>query len=285
MPKTITLKSVKKSLPRRNPLSHKGQNGRVLLIGGSQDLVGAPALSALAALATLRIGSDLCTLAAPQKVGWAIHKYSPDLIVRKFSGKIFTKKHLKDLLALEKNSNVTLIGPGIGKNRKTLFLARKFCEKAKNPLVIDADAIGACRKIRFKTKALITPHAKEFEQFSGIDISKMSLKEKISSAKKVAAKSNCTILLKGPTDIITDGKTTYLNTTGNAAMTIGGTGDILAGICAGLISQRADPISAAGAGAYVNGKIGEELFSKSGYGLIASDFLALIPKWTKRILK
>jgi NAD(P)H-hydrate repair Nnr-like enzyme with NAD(P)H-hydrate dehydratase domain len=96
-------------IPKRNTGSHKGDNGRVLVIGGSRDYVGAVALAGLAAL---RSGADLVTIAAPEKVGWVINALSSDLIVKKFKGDDFCASRAKDILKLEKGFNAVLIGNG-----------------------------------------------------------------------------------------------------------------------------------------------------------------------------
>ena len=281
----LTEKKIKKFFKKRKTTSHKGQNGRVLVIAGSEKLPGAAALCAISSLATVRSGVDLCTIAAPEKAGWLIHTYSPDLIVRKMNGSAFSPKHLRETLKLEKEADATIMGPGMGREEKTLQFIRKFVQRANGKIVLDADALAACRRMKFKHGALITPHAEEFRIFTGIKIEGKNLGDKIKIVKKAARAYNCTILLKGKIDIISDGKEVLLNKTGNAAMTVGGTGDILAGLCTGFIALGAGMKEAAGAAAFVNGKIGEELFGKLGYGLAASDFLEKIPQWTKRLLK
>ncbi|MCR4368809.1 MAG: NAD(P)H-hydrate dehydratase, partial [archaeon] len=278
-----TLHSIKKFFKKRNSESHKGQNGKVLVIGGSNDLVGAPALSAMASLAALRSGVDLVTVFAPEKAGFVINSYSPDLIVKKAMGGEFSKTHLKEALLLAKKSDVALIGPGIGNKKFALIFAGQFIKKNSGKMVIDADAISCARKLKFHANAIITPHAHEFFELTGKKISG-TIAQKKELAKFEAKKRNCVILLKGKTDIISDGNDILLNSTGNAAMTVGGTGDVLAGLCAAYLALGAKPIHAAATAAYVNGKIGEELFAKKGHGLIASDFLAQIPAWTKKIL-
>ena len=285
MPENLNLQKIKKFLKPRNTNSHKGDNGRVLVIGGSDELAGAPALAAMAALSTLRSGVDLCTVAAPQRAGWAINKYSPDLIVKKLPGSIISTRHVKMLLAMEKNADATLMGPGAGREKATLLAIKRFVRNSKSRLVLDADALRACAKMKLKNKALITPHAKEFEIFSGVSLEGMGIMGKVRAVKMAALKYNCTILLKGKIDVITDGKTVFLNRTGNAAMTVGGTGDVLAGICAGFCALGADFVQAAAAAAFVNGKIGEKLYGKMGYSLIASDFIPEIQYWIKKIVR
>lgn len=257
----------------------------MLVIGGCEKFTGAPALAAMAALASLRSGTDLCTVAAPQKAAWVISTYSPDLIAEKLPGKGFSERHLRRLLELQKNADATLIGPGMGREKKPMALARQFAAKSKGAMVVDADALFACAGMKFKMPAIITPHAHEFLEFTAIKIEGKKLGEKIKIVEKSARKHNCTILLKGRVDIISDGAATFINSTGNAGMSVGGTGDVLAGLCAGFSALGATPVNAAAAAAFVNGKIGDGLFKKMGYSFIASDFIGQIPKWIKKILQ
>lgn len=288
--KFAKLSDVKACYKPRSAYSHKGENGRVLIVGGSKDLVGAPALAAAAALAALRAGVDLVVVAAPEKPGWVINQYSPDIIVKKFRGEVFSARHVKEISSLAKGFDAVLIGPGLGRKKKTLAFAKALVNKiekikikgGKIPLVLDADAIKACAGMRFSCPAVITPHAREFEVFSGVKVPRRRNAPEVAKTVKAAAKKhNCTILLKGHTDVISDGRDVKLNRTGNAGMTVGGTGDVLAGICAALLALRNQPFSAACAAAYINGKAGDMLLKSKGYGFVAGDLPGEIPKIIK----
>ncbi|MCR4335601.1 MAG: NAD(P)H-hydrate dehydratase [archaeon] len=284
MPKTITETKVKKFFKKRKTDSHKGDNGIVLVIGGSTDLIGAPALAGMSTMACLRTGIDLCIIASPEKAGLIINSFALDLIVKKFKGDFFTKKHLKKINELEKKADSVLIGPGIGKEKQTNEFVKEFVQKNRKPLVIDADAIKACAGMKFNGAVLLTPHEKEFEIFSGKKLYGKNINEKIKLVKETSLKHKCIILLKGKTDIISDGKKTTLNKTGNAGMTVAGTGDSLAGLCVGFNALGLDLFQAAEAGAFVNGKIGDLLYKKMGYSYIASDFAKEVPYWIKKLL-
>src|SRR3989338_4259101 len=140
--KYITKVDVRKlKLPARVPGSHKGDFGKVLLIGGSQDYVGAVAL---AGLATLRSGVDLVTIAAPTKVAWAINAMAPDLITKKFDCLYFDKKHVNSVVKFAKEFDAVLIGNGIGRISNSLYIKVNKILSGKNvPLVFDADAVKA----------------------------------------------------------------------------------------------------------------------------------------------
>ncbi|PIN85721.1 MAG: NAD(P)H-hydrate dehydratase [Candidatus Diapherotrites archaeon CG11_big_fil_rev_8_21_14_0_20_37_9] len=270
---------------KRSKLSHKGENGKVLIIGGSDDLVGAPALAAMSALACMRSGIDLVTVFAPEKPGFVINSFAPDLIVKKFKDQKFSNKNVLAAIELSETNDVVLIGPGLGRKKETLAFAKEFVKKCKKPIVIDADAIKACAGMKFNGATILTPHEMEFEIFSEEKITEKNLAEKKKIVLETAKKHNCNILLKGHIDIISNGKKIALNKTGNSGMTVGGTGDVLAGLCSAYVSLGMELFDAAKKAAFVNGKIGDELLKEKGFGFIASDFIEKIPKWTKKILK
>lgn len=259
----ITAASVK--LKPRNPDSHKGENGRVLVIAGSIDYVGA---AYLAGMAAFRSGADAVVVAAPEKAAWAINCLSPDFITKKFKGDFFTESAAKEIIELGKKFDVTLIGNGIGRNVATLKFAAAACKKISGCKVIDADAIAAVR-LQDVQNAIFTPHYAEYD---------LLLRNTGVAGKQLqnAVGSNV-VLLKGRIDrIVSKDKSAY-NKTGNAGMTVGGTGDVLAGLCAGLLAQEKDLFKSACAAAYANGKAGDLLLKKYGYGFTASDLLNELP--------
>jgi NAD(P)H-hydrate epimerase len=260
-------KAILKQKPRPKK-SHKGDFGRVLVVGGSEDYIGAPALAALTAEAVLRSGADLVSVAAPEKVAWAINKFGPDLITKKLSGKIFSAKHAEKIIKMSKDFNAVLIGPGLG--RKSDAFAQKITAKISKPKVIDADAIKALKKINFDN-AVLTPHKKEFE----ILLKNCKIKTKKELQKKL---KNNIIVLKGHVDeIISKNKIVY-NKTGNPTMTKGGTGDVLAGLIAGFIAQGNSLFKAACMAAYLNGKLGDYMQKKYGRAYLASDMIKNLNK-------
>ena len=266
---------------KRDPDSHKGDDGVCLVVGGCSDLVGAPALAAQAALASLRTGTDLVRVAAPEKVAWVINSFSADLITQKLRGPCLSEKHLKEVLAEANKADAVLMGPGAGLHKETVAFFRKAIPKIRKPLILDADALKAAKGMKFSGKVLITPHAREFEVFSGKKVPKL-LSKRMQAVAAVAKKHKCVVLLKGRFDIVSDGKTTKVNNTGNPGMTVGGTGDILAGLCLGLAAKKNNLLDTACAAAYLNGKAGDILHAVKGYTFIASDFLLVIPKLLKK---
>lgn len=277
----ITKSQIK--LPKRKKESHKGDNGLILVVGGSKNFVGAITLAGLAAL---RSGADLVKVIAPERVAWAINAYSPDLVTTKLKGDYFKSSQFSIIKKQMEKFDVLLIGNGIGLSSDT----KKFCINAikniKKLKVIDADAIKAI-SMNDAENSIITPHAKELEYFlvnskiSKSMINKINkeknLQKKSLLIKKIAQKflnKNNIILLKGKIDIIFSKDGIFFNKTGNAGMTKGGTGDVLAGLCAGFLSQSKDLLQSAINAAYFNGLIGDLLMKKKkGFTYLASDMV------------
>ena len=155
--KFISKKYIK--LPKRKKDSKKGDNGRVLVIGGSKDYIGAVALAGLAAL---RSGCDWVTIAAPEKVAWAINAISPDLVTIKLKGDYFSLKHYSEIAKLAKKHDIVLLGNGLGLRKETKSFVKKIIKKINNPKVIDADGIKSL-SLGDLENSIITPHIKELE--------------------------------------------------------------------------------------------------------------------------
>lgn len=261
---------------KRNPESHKGENGKVLIIGGSPVYSGAPALSGLAAL---QAGCDLVTILCPKTAAPVIKSYSPDLIVKEIDSDYVDKI---DMELVEKSDSI-VIGPGLEENPKTRkafkFLIREIDDTT--PIVIDADALKLVEieDIKDFENIVLTPHLGEFKRL--FKISGKDLKSKIKYVTSASKKINGVILLKGKIDIIAQNGKIRLNRTGNPGMTVGGTGDVLSGIVASLISQKLRPFDAACLGAFINGKAGDLASEIYGYNFTATKMLKFIPKAMK----
>lgn len=281
----IAKKDIK--LPKRNPESHKGQNGRVLIIGGSPDYSGTLALAGIAAL---RSGSDIVTVFAPSKVSWALNCLSADLVTRKLDGEHLNKRHIDEIIKFSKNVDAILVGNGMTARKETKEFARIFLKKLNKKLVVDADGIKVI-SIDDVDDAIITPHILELKLL--LENSKINEKliNKVINEKNIEKKSellqktlknkikNNIILLKGPIDaIISENKIAY-NKTGNAGLTKAGTGDVLAGLCVSFLAQSRDLWQSAVNAAYFNGLIGDILLKKhKGYSYLASDMAVEIKK-------
>lgn len=249
--------------------SHKGQNGKLMIIGGGP-YFGAPVMSGLSAL---RIGADIVRIFTPDSVSNIVSTYSPVIMVTKLAGNQLLPDHVNYLLSESNKYDAVLIGPGLGNSLETIKSVQLFIHSCKKPLIIDADAIIALKNTTVDTECIITPHSREFERLSdGNQI------EHVSSSLK------CTILLKGKEDFITNGKNTRINKTGTPAMTGAGTGDVLSGAVAGLVSKGMNAFDAACLGAFICGKAGELAFETKSYGLIATDVIENIPSVLKLLI-
>ncbi|MDP2749721.1 MAG: NAD(P)H-hydrate dehydratase [Nanoarchaeota archaeon] len=275
-------------LKKRRPDSHKGDNGRLLIIGGSADYVGAPALAAMAAL---RSGCDIAVIAAPEKVAWQINSFSPDLITKKIKGDSFDLIHSTALVKEAERFDAILIGNGMGTEPGTAKFVCRFVKaliEIEKPLILDADAIKILghdkHLLKEANRILFTPHKKEFEILSGENLP-IVFEDSVEAAKNFIQKinGNNVVLLKGRIDIIASKQNTLFNQTGNEGMTVGGTGDVLAGIAASLVAQKNDLFNSACAAAYVNGLVGDQLMKRQGIGFTASDMVPLIPQVINKI--
>ncbi len=258
--------------------SHKGDFGRLLVIGGSEIFSGAPALVAFAAL---RTGVDLAYVAAPEKTAHAISSMSPDLITIKLEGNHLNIGNMPALKAYIEVANAVALGPGLGLHIETREAVKTVIEAVENagkPLLLDADGLKAFAEFKRKLKVplVLTPHAGEYAILTGKKLPE-NLTQKVSEAQKTAAELDAVMLLKGPVDIISDAKRFKLNFTGNPGMTVGGTGDVLSGIVGAFLAQQNDPLEAAVAGAFVNGAAGDFVFEEKGYHMVSTDLIDWIP--------
>jgi len=264
-------------LNRREATTHKGQNGNVLIVGGSNEYSGAPALAALSAL---RSGVDISIVACPNSVAFPIRSYSPDLIVKGLSDNYINFNDTSKILELSKKADSMVIGCGIGMEEETSLALNEMMEKIQNPIVIDADALKILDSnliSEHRNEIVLTPHKAEFKAFFGVDIPE-KLSQKIDIVSEYSKECTCTVVLKGNVDIISNGESVKLNDTGNPGMTVGGTGDVLAGLIGGLLAQGHNAYESAYLGAFINGTAGDIAKKEYGYNYLASDVLKYIPK-------
>ncbi|WP_321506996.1 NAD(P)H-hydrate dehydratase [uncultured Methanoregula sp.] len=243
----------------RNPGAHKGVGGNVLVIGGGP-YQGAPFLAGLGAL---RAGADIVRIASP------VFEPVPDLIFERLTGDRIGEEHTERLIALAEKADVVVCGNGIGTESHAVVRAvAPYCKKA----VFDADALRLPLPVA-SGDTIYTPHAGEFTRITGITLPEDTFGRAMAVR---GAGIPGTILLKGHTDIITDGNRVRFNCTGDPGMTVGGTGDVLAGIAGALLCQL-PAFDAACIAAYVNGRAGQAVADERGRGLIASDIVDKIP--------
>jgi len=268
--------------PKPKKESHKGENGIVAIIGGGP-YTGAPAL---AAMASLRTGCDLAYICCPHQAWQVIASFSPNLIVKKMYNEVFTPADIREMEEIIEKADAILVGPGLGGKEITKDACKNLVEKYvdKKLFVIDADAIEALKSIDCNGNVIFTPHAGEFKELTGVKLPD-NLEERKRIVKEEAKKRNAVILLKGYIDIISDGEHVKMNRIHNEAMTVGGTGDVLAGITVALLAKKVEPFYAACMAAFINGMAGNIAFEEKSYGLLASDIKEKIPEITKRYVE
>ena len=255
----------------RDPTAHKGDFGRVLVVGGGP-YAGAPALSAQAAL---RAGADLAFVACPEAVAGEVQGYSENLIVEPLPGDRLAPPHVPDLLERAAAVDCVVFGPGLGDDEATLSAVEAFFEGFEGTAVVDADALQVVPDVETDAELLCTPHQGELRKMGGETATDPT--ERAGLVSEFAADLGITLLVKGTEDVISDGDRTRRNRTGNPAMTVGGTGDVLAG-AAGALACVLDTRAAAAVAAYANGRAGDIVVEEQGYGLVATDLTAALPK-------
>ncbi|MCR5636764.1 MAG: NAD(P)H-hydrate dehydratase [Clostridiales bacterium] len=274
----------KKALKKRKNFSNKSTYGYIALIGGSKKYSGAIRLANTAACA-VRCGAGVVTVAAPESIC--------DLIIPQIlestlypvpdnNGEmIFNKDSIDGLI--EKYKCIA-IGMGIGVSDDTKEILEYILENYKGRLIIDADALTCLAQINDETiknsdcKIIITPHNKEFSRLTGLSVEQI-LNNPVKAAKEYAKKYGVSVLLKGPSTIITDGKTVNIAEKGCAAMATAGSGDVLSGVIAALCGYNDDVLLAASAGAFINGCAGETASAETNeISMAASDTARAITK-------
>lgn len=274
---TLDSKTVSNFLPKRRVDSRKGQNGRVLVVGGSTIYHGAPVLASLAAL---RAGTDLVYTAVPKNNVASTRALSANLIVVPMADQKLTLGASKKLVgAVPKEIDSAAIGMG-------LVVAEKGALANLISSLVDADVrllldAGALRSdilpLVGSKNCVLSPHAGEYARLFG-NPPPEKLEERTKQVEARALEHSVTILLKGPTDIISDGNTTYHVTKSAPAMTVGGTGDVLSGIVGSLLACNRNSLEAAAAAAFVNAEAGLAVQAKMGHHMMATDLLDEIPR-------
>ena len=271
-------------LKNRNPSSHKGNNGKLLVIGGNKDYSGAPAIAGMAAMGA---GADLVYVFAPQKAAEAIKATSPDLIVKSLEGDKLSLSHVDEILNLSEGVDAVLIGPGAGIDDETSKLFNVLVAKIKKPIVLDADALKQVELSLIKNREdiILTPHISEFKSLFKVkddlklDIDSYDFKkvdENITKFQQITRQIKASIIVKGQYDLILSGSKFRINKSGNAGMTVGGTGDALAGIATSLLTQGLNSFDSACLAIFINGLAGEEAFKVKGNGFSATDLVSYI---------
>lgn len=246
-------------LPVRQPGARKGDGGEVLVIGGGP-YQGAPYLAGLGAL---RAGADIVRIASP------VFEPVPDLIYEQVSGTVIGTEHTEQLIRLAERADVVVMGNGLGANSHDVVCAvTPHCGRA----VLDADALRLPLPVA-RGETIYTPHVGEFARITGVTLPADPI-----ARAHAARQANLpgVVLLKGHTDVICGDGRVRFNRSGTPAMTVGGTGDVLAGV-AGALLCHLPAFDAACIAAYVNGRAGMAVAEERGVGMLASDLVDRIP--------
>lgn len=280
-PKTLTHEDVRNCLPDRDPWGHKGDFGKLLLLCGSRGFTGA---AYLAAMGALRSGAGLVYLGVPESIYAieAVKLNEPVVFPLPDQDGMLSHHAIPEILDRLPDMDAVLIGPGMGRSEGTFAVTKAVLEHASCPVVVDADGINvlATHKdiLRGRTApTILTPHDGEFRRLGGV-----VSEERMASAASLARELGVIVLLKGHRTCVTDGKTHYLNTTGNPGMAVGGSGDVLAGIITALLGQGIAPLEAAACGAWLHGAAGDICAAEIGqYGMLPTDMLNTLPRLLK----
>ena len=267
---------VRKFIPARRANSRKGDNGIVLVLGGSYMYHGAPILASIAAL---RCGTDLVYTCVPKINVTPTRAVSPNLIVIPLADQKLTRGAANKLVgALPRNLHSATVGMGLAVQEKNALLHLVKCLLDRDiRLSLDASAlIPEVLPLLAEKNVIVTPHAGEFKRLFGM-VPSDSADRRVKQVEEHAKKAGITILLKGATDIISDGSTTYLYEKKIPAMTVGGTGDVLSGLVAGLLSKNRNALEAAAAAAFINGLAGKAVQNRMGLHMTSMDLLEQIP--------
>jgi len=260
--------------------SHKGQNGRLMIIGGSK-------LFHAASLWSLKVASRIVDMvfysSVPQNneiVKNAKEEFRDGIVI--------SRQRIEDYIT---EADCIVIGPGLPRKEgqekgddDTRELTEKLLQKYKDKKwVIDGGSLQAMDPSLIPNNAILTPHPKEFKKLFELRIKNKELRIDEKIVREMAKEYNCIILLKGPTDIICSKDKCVGVSGGNAGMTKGGTGDVLAGLAGALYCKNPAFLAAASA-SFINKKAGESLFKKTGYYFNASDLADEIPRTMKELI-
>ena len=277
----LTAQDIARLLPKRDENAHKGDFGRLLLLCGSVGFTGA---AYFAAMGALRVGAGLVYLGVPESI-YAIEAMKlnePVVFPLPDQGGRLTDAAIPEILERLPRMDAVLIGPGLGTGEGCFRVLKSVLTHAACPVVGDADGItllaGHMDILRGReAPTVLTPHDGEFRRLFG-PVSA----DRMASARAAAQDSNSIVLLKGHRTCITDGLRDYLNPTGNPGMAVGGSGDVLSGILAGLLGQGLEPLEAATCAAWLHGRAGDLCARELGeYGMLPSDMLLTLPRLLK----
>ena len=284
---TITASRVRSILPRRDPAGHKGDFGKVLCICGSVGYTGAPVFASRAAV---RTGAGLVFLAVPEQAWPVVAVKSEEAMPFPLPEKngMLAGRALPQILEKLDGCDVLALGPGLGRSRETAHLVWELL-KTEKPLVLDADGINALSghidllDARRGRPTVLTPHEVEFARIGG----DLSRGDRERAAQDFAMAHGCVLVLKGHRTVTASPEGDVLvNTTGGSGLAKGGSGDVLTGVIASLMAQRADALRAAAVGVWLHGRAGDLAEQElTAYSVTPEDVVRKLPDAIREILE
>ena len=276
--------------PKRTPNTHKGDYGHTLVVAGSRGKGGAAGLTALAAL---KVGAGLVTLAVPESCHHSL-EFNPletmSVPLSETKSGSLSVQALDTLIEHTQGKSSLAIGPGLSTQAATADLLRLYLPQVECPMVIDADGLNCLARgteilSELQGPVILTPHPKELSRLSGGSVKEI-LERRLEAASDFAQTHSVILLLKGAGTLIAHPEgDVWINPTGNPGMATAGSGDVLTGIIAGLLAQGLEAQPAAAAGAYLHGLAGDLYAAQYGEAsLIGGDLIAKLPESIQRVL-
>ena len=276
---------MKDLIPERKSESHKGDYGRVAILGGSDGMAGSVYMASLSAMKT---GSGMCFILAPKSISNILQVKVNEQIVNQIDCKNFyyNKNIESQILDNLKNKDSLIIGPGMGKCKDLNKLIGRIISSTKLDIVIDADGLNAVSEnlevLKSSNNIILTPHLGEFSRLTGFSIDKIK-KDQEKIARKFAKDHRVILVLKSNQTIVTDGEKFYKNQVGNPGMATAGSGDVLTGIIASL-TKNLTAFQASKLGVYIHSLAGDIASRKLGEdSIMATDIIENLPDAIKRL--
>lgn len=265
-------------LKKRRRETHKGDYGRLLVVGGCHRYMGAVALASLAAM---RAGAGYVTLASTKEVCRTTFSRMPEAVMlplRQTPEGMISPESVDDILSAAAGSTAILAGNGLGTGREARAVIAAILKNARCPVILDADGINAAAEnISILKQAacplVLTPHVKEFSRLSGRTVAQIKA-DPVTESLAFAKEHGVTVALKDAYTVTASPECLYINTTGNAGLAKAGSGDVLAGIIGSLAAQGHTPAEAAACGVWLHGMAGDYAArSCSQYAMLARDVI------------
>lgn len=268
-------------LPPTTPEMHKGHAGHVLVVGGSEGLTGAPHLAALGAL---RGGAGLVTVACPGPLADSIRGNTPEIMTMPLGSDVhWTPQNVETIAGQLERFDAVVVGPGLGRSRKTVDFLKELVASCALPLVLDADALFCLAQVpelleHLREDAILTPHPGEMAKLTGGTAATVQ-DDRFTAAEEFTRKTSATLVLKGAGTLVADKKRTCISPISAPPLAVGGSGDVLAGLTGSLLARGVPPFLAACLGVHWHGTAGLQLEEEyPSRGNLAREIAAMLPR-------